>query len=77
MIVKGAWWAAAAQPIMLSIGAVFAALNMDIIEQPMPFINFRRCKSKNKKGLPKYVSDIPIEETFDFIAPKSQKEIEA
>ena len=32
-IVKGAWWIAAAQPIILSIGAAFAALNLDI--QPL------------------------------------------
>ena len=28
--VKGAFWAAATQPIILSIGAAFAALNLDL-----------------------------------------------
>ena len=32
-IVKGAWWIAAAQPIILSFGAAFAALNLDL--QPL------------------------------------------
>ena len=31
--VEGAWWAAATQPIILSLGAAFAALNLDI--EPM------------------------------------------
>ena len=29
-IAKGAWWVAAAQPIILSFGAAFAALNLDV-----------------------------------------------
>ena len=32
-MVNGSWWAAAAQPIILSIGALFAALDMDL--EPM------------------------------------------
>ena len=27
---KGAWWVAATQPVILSIGAAFAALNLDL-----------------------------------------------
>ena len=30
VIVKGAWWAIAVQPVILSIGAVFAALDLDL-----------------------------------------------
>ena len=32
-MVNGTWWAAAAQPIILSIGALFAALDLDL--EPM------------------------------------------
>ena len=32
MMVKGAWWAAAVQPIILSLGAIFTAFDSDIIE---------------------------------------------
>ena len=30
VMANGAWWAAAVQPVILSIGAVFAALDLDI-----------------------------------------------
>ena len=34
--VKGAWWAAAAQPVILTLGAVLGALNLDILDvQPI------------------------------------------
>ena len=32
IIVKGTWWAAAVQPVILSIGAVFAAIDLDILD---------------------------------------------
>ena len=35
-IVKGAWWVAAAQPIILSFGATLAAFNIDV----QPLIDF-------------------------------------
>ena len=33
MVVNGAWWIAAFQPIVLSFGAAFAALNLDVLPQ--------------------------------------------
>ena len=33
VMVNGAWWIAAVQPVILSMGAVFAALDLDL--QPM------------------------------------------
>ena len=34
--VKGAWWAAAAQPVILGLGAVMGVLNLDIFDaQPI------------------------------------------
>ena len=32
VIVKGAWWAAAVQPVILSLGAVLAALDRDVLD---------------------------------------------
>ena len=34
VMVKGAWWAAAAQPVILGLGAVLGALNLDITDIP-------------------------------------------
>ena len=31
LVVNGAWWIAALQPIVLSFGAAFAALNLDAL----------------------------------------------
>ena len=39
VIVKGAWWAAAVQPIVMTLGATFAALNLDL--QPILDINLK------------------------------------
>ena len=46
VIVKGTWWAAAVQPFILGFGAIFAALDLDVLDvQPidsknlMPFVN--------------------------------------
>ena len=30
VIVKGAWWAAAVQPVLLGLGAAFATIDLDI-----------------------------------------------
>ena len=32
VLVKSAWWAAAAQPVILGLGAVFTALNSEVFE---------------------------------------------
>ena len=61
--VKGAWWATATQPIILSIGAAFAALNLnaDLISdiQPTALINLFS-KDKVAEELKKKKTD-PIE----------------
>ena len=31
-MVKGTWWAAAVQPVILSLGAVLAAINQDVFD---------------------------------------------
>ena len=51
MTVKGAWWATAAQPVILGLGAVLASLNLDIFDsQPISW-NFSTLKlDKSSKG---------------------------
>ena len=40
VMVKGTWWAAAVQPVILSLGAVLSAIDLDVLDtQLMPFIN--------------------------------------
>ena len=40
VMVKGAWFIAAVQPVILSIGAILAAIDLDVIDvQPMKFRN--------------------------------------
>ena len=39
VIVKGAWWAAAVQPVILSLGAVLSAIDLDVLDIQMPFLN--------------------------------------
>ena len=41
VMVKGAWWATAAQPVMLGLGAVLGALNLDISEIPIEWNTFK------------------------------------
>ena len=55
VVVKGTWWAAAVQPVILSLGAVFTALNHDVLDiNPIewqsfkPFIN-KQAKNKRKE----------------------------
>ena len=68
VMVNGAWWAAAVQPVMLSIGAVFAALNLDLepildakpieLRKLMIFKNEKENEKENKKHEPIDYSDI-------------------
>ena len=32
VIVKGAWWAAAVQPVILGLGAVLASFDLDVLD---------------------------------------------
>ena len=40
VIAKGAWWAAAVQPVILSLGAVLSAIDQDVLDGLLPNINF-------------------------------------
>ena len=57
VMANGAWWAAAVQPVMLSIGTAFAALDLDLepIFDAKPFelrklITFKNDKQKKVKS---------------------------
>ena len=43
VIVKGAWWATAVQPVVLSLGAILSAVDLDVLNvgltEMMPFIS--------------------------------------
>ena len=40
MIVKGTWWIAAVQPVILSLGAVLAAIDLNVLDvQPIEWRN--------------------------------------
>ena len=32
VVVRGTWWASAVQPVILSIGAVLAAIDLDVLD---------------------------------------------
>ena len=45
VMVKGSWWAAAVQPVILSLGAVLSAIDLDVLDtQSIPFINKQASK---------------------------------
>ena len=38
VMVKGTWWSAAVQPLILSLGAIMGAIDLDVLDvQPMKF----------------------------------------
>ena len=32
VVVKGSWWAAAVQPVILGLGAIYTAIDLDVID---------------------------------------------
>ena len=49
VIVKGAWLAAAVQPVILTLGAVMATLDLDVLDlQPIEWKNYQIFRSKKK-----------------------------
>ena len=45
VIVNGVWWAAAAQPIIIGMGALFAAIDMDLeLLQDIKFYSWKGLK---------------------------------
>ena len=50
-LVKSAWWVTAVQPVILSIGAVFAALDLDLqpLTDAVPFLNKQSAKDEEQE----------------------------
>ena len=49
VMVKGAFWAAAVQPLILSIGAILSAIDLDVLDvQPIKLKNVLKIDSKIK-----------------------------
>ena len=46
--VKGAWWAAAVQPVILGFGAILTAFNEDALDIELPFISLRDSHHKQQ-----------------------------
>ena len=57
-IVKGTWWAAAVQPMILSLGAILAAVDLDLDVEPFEWKNWlpfkKRSRAKNLREAPEY-----------------------
>ena len=50
VIVKGAWWIPAVQPVILSIGAILTAFDLDVLEvKPVEWRNWQIFKSDKKE----------------------------
>ena len=58
VIVKGAAWVAAAQPILLGLGAAFAAIDLDIqnVHPYMKIPGWDKLVDKGRKGMPGLMS---------------------
>ena len=79
-MVKGLWWAAAVQPVILSLGAILGAIELDLLNNVelielrsiLPFIN------KHEKNKPKieYKEDDETDYTFDPITKEQQDRID-
>ena len=65
MMVEGAWWAAAVQPVILSLGAVLGALDLDVLDVQylLPFINKQDKNPYEDESLEEY--DKPKKEEAD------------
>ena len=72
-IVKGAWFIAAVQPVILSIGAILAAIDLDVIDiQPIKFRNFF-AETRHKEDLPGFEID-DFEDDFKK-SPKEKNDV--
>ena len=48
VIVKGAWWAAAVQPVILGLGAILAAFDSDVLDTQSIELKFMSPFKSNK-----------------------------
>ena len=75
VVVNGAWWTAAIQPLVLSFGAAFAAFNLDV--QPLFDIDLKSWRifkqEQEQEELPKLSRREFIEELKKLKNNKSEK----
>ena len=65
VMVNGAFWAAAVQPVLLSLGAMLAAVDMDVLDIQLPFISKQdeaKPEAKPEEKTPEPVTDKKHEE---------------
>ena len=68
LVVKATWWAAAAQPVILSLGAVLAAIDLDVLNmdaQTIEWKNWLGFRSDRKRKRFEKFRDKGPEETSD------------
>ena len=74
VVTKGAWWAVAVQPLLLSIGTVFAALDLDL--EPIQWRNLIPLLKKQEK-IPNIIEEgnIPklTEEEYQDLLAQSEE----
>ena len=82
MIVKGTWWAAAVQPVILSLGAVLSAIDKDVldIEQIqwknwLPFIN--KIEKEDKESTTSPLFEESEDGSFSKAKAPAEEEAEA
>ena len=83
--VKGAWWAAAVNPVILSLGAIFGAVDLDVLDVQsiqwkswMPFINkYTEKEQESKDRLAKANISVPDEDApiKTMVRPKTEQEL--
>ena len=61
VMVNGAFWTAAVQPVLLSLGAMLAAVDMDVLDIQLPFIS-KQDKAKPEEKTPEPKTDKEHEE---------------
>ena len=48
-IVKGTWWTAAVQPVILSLGAILGAVDLDVLDIQLPVV-YKKETRKDRKA---------------------------
>ena len=74
MIVKGTWWAAAVQPVILSLGAVLTAFDKDVLNlEPIQWKNWLPYINKLEKEDKESTTSPLFEESADGTFSKAKK----
>ena len=57
VIVKGAWWAAVVQPVILGLGAILAAFDSDVLNTQSIELKFKSPFKSKKAAISKFSED--------------------